>query len=52
MFNGKNPISMILGTAGVLFMMAMAFGILPTNIALFLGVSCFIVAGLVKRLVR
>lgn len=35
----------ILGIVGVLFMLAMTFDILPRNIALFLGVACFVIAG-------
>ena len=45
-----NLISVILGTLGVLFMMAMAFSVMPTNLAIFAGVACFIVAGAVKRI--
>ena len=45
-----NIISVILGTLGVLFMMAMAFSIMPTNLAIFAGVACFILAGAVKRI--
>jgi len=44
-----NLISIVLGTLGVLFMMAMAFGILPTNMAIFACIACFIIAGAVKR---
>ena len=45
----SDTIPMILGTAGVLFIMAMAFKILPANYAIFAGVACFIIAGAVKR---
>ncbi|MFL6213227.1 MAG: hypothetical protein ACJ74J_04955 [Blastocatellia bacterium] len=45
-----NLISIVLGTLGVLFMMAMAFSILPTNLAIFASIACFIIAGAVKRL--
>ena len=45
-----NLVVVVLGTLGVLFMMAMAFGILPTNLAIFAGVACFIIAGAVKRI--
>lgn len=44
--------STILGTLGVLFMLAMAFKILPFNYAIFAGVACFILAGTVRRLGR
>ena len=42
----------ILTTLGVLFMIAMAFQILPFNIAIFSGVACFILAGTVRRIGR
>ncbi len=43
--------AIILSTLGVLFMMAMAFGVLlPRSYSLFLGVACFILAGMVGRL--
>lgn len=44
--------STILGTLGVLFMLAMAFKILPFNYAIFAGVACFILAGTVRRFGR
>ena len=44
-----NLISVALGTLGVLFFMAMAFRLLPTNLAIFAGIACFIIAGAVKR---
>ena len=37
---------------GILFMIAMAFQILPFNYAIFAGVACFILAGTVRRLGR
>lgn len=40
----------ILSTVGVLFMLAMAFGVLPANIALFAGVASFVIAGVVWSL--
>ena len=49
MQNRAQLVAMILGTLGVLFIMAMAFNILPANYAIFAGVACFIVAGVVKR---
>ena len=49
MQNRAQVVAMILGTIGVLFMMAMAFKILPANYAIFAGVACFIVAGAVRR---
>ncbi|MEN3333227.1 MAG: hypothetical protein V7641_2592 [Blastocatellia bacterium] len=50
MSDKANLIAMILGTLGILFFMAMAFRILPTNLAIFAGIACFIIAGAVKRL--
>jgi hypothetical protein len=44
-----NVIAIVLGTLGVLFFMAMAFSILPKNLAIFAGIACFIIAGAVKR---
>ncbi|MBV7334788.1 hypothetical protein KFU94_42425 [Chloroflexi bacterium TSY] len=32
---------------GVLFLLASSFSILPSNIAIFLGIACFIIAGAV-----
>jgi hypothetical protein len=43
---------MILSTLGILFMLAMAFKILPFNLAIFAGVACFILAGTVRRVGR
>ena len=42
--------AIILSTLGILFMIAMAFQILPFNIAIFAGVACFILAGTVRRI--
>ncbi|HEV2762001.1 MAG TPA: hypothetical protein VGV38_03320, partial [Pyrinomonadaceae bacterium] len=43
--------AIILSTLGVLFMIAMAFGVLlPRTYALFFGVACFILAGMVGRI--
>ena len=49
MSDKANLIAMVLGTLGILFFMAMAFRILPTNLAIFAGIACFIIAGAVKR---
>lgn len=43
---------MVLSTLGILFMLAMAFKILPFNIAIFAGAACFILAGTVSRFGR
>jgi hypothetical protein len=45
-----NTVATILGVVGILFMMAMAFQIVPRNIGLFLGIASFIVAALVRTL--
>jgi hypothetical protein len=44
--------SKILSTLGILFTMAMAFKILPFNIAIFASGACFILAGAVWSLGR
>ena len=46
-----NTLGVIFGVLGILFMLAMAFGvILPRMYALFLGVACFVIAPAFKRL--
>lgn len=46
-----HTIATILGGVGVLFMLMMAFGVfLPRTTALFLGVACFVIAGVVRTL--
>jgi hypothetical protein len=35
----------VLGLLGVLFMLAMAFDVMPRKYALFAGVACFVIAG-------
>ncbi len=48
-----NTVATILGGVGVLFMLAMAFGVfLPRMYALFLGVACFVIAGIVRGMGR
>ena len=49
MSDKANIIATVLGVLGVLFFMAMAFSILPTNLAIFAGIACFIIAGAIKR---
>ena len=44
--------AIILSTLGILFMLAMAFQVLPFNIAIFAGVSCFILSGAARRIGR
>lgn len=50
MLNNPNTLAIILGTLGIIFMMAMAFQILSWNWAIFLGVSCFMLAGMMRRI--
>lgn len=51
MTNGKvNIIAMMVMTLGIIFFIAMAFGVMPRNYALFAGVSCFIIATMVRRI--
>jgi Trk-type K+ transport system membrane component len=45
-------IAIILSTLGILFSLAMAFKIMPFNIALFGSGSCFVLAGAVSRIGR
>jgi hypothetical protein len=40
-------IARVLGLVGVLFMLAMAFDMMPRKYALFAGIACFVVAGFV-----
>ena len=40
-----NTIARVLGLVGVLFMLAMAFDMMPRRYALFAGVACFVIAG-------
>jgi len=47
--NKANIIAIALGTLGTLFMISMAFGVLPFKIAIFAGVACYILAGAVRR---
>jgi hypothetical protein len=35
----------VLGLVGVLFMLAMAFDMMPRKYALFAGIACFVIAG-------
>lgn len=46
-----NTLGVIFGVLGILFMLAMAFGVfLPRMYALFLGVACFVIAPAFRRL--
>jgi hypothetical protein len=46
----SRTIALILMAVGVLFMISTGFRLLPWNIAVFAGIACFILAGLVRRL--
>lgn len=49
--HNRSAAAMILSALGVLFMIAMAFGVLlPRSYSLSLGVACFVLAGLAQRL--
>ena len=50
--NSATTWPIILTTVGILFFIAMAFRLLPSNYALFGGVACFILAGMARRIVR
>ena len=43
-------VTIILSTVGVLFFISTGFSLLPWNIAVFAGIACFIVVGMVKKL--
>lgn len=43
-------LSVSLITAGIIFMLAMAFNILPGKLAIFSGTVCFVLSGMVGRL--
>ncbi len=47
-------ISTVLTSTGILILMAMAFDLFDTNdnVMLFVGVACFIIAGLVRSIAR
>ena len=40
-------IARVLGLVGVLFILAMAFDLMPRKYALFAGIACFIIAGFI-----
>lgn len=45
-----NTLAIILGTLGVIFMVSTGFQILPWKWAVFLGIACFFLAGMVRRI--
>jgi hypothetical protein len=46
----SDTLAIILGTLGVVFMIASGFQIMPWKWAVFLGVACFIFAGMMRRI--
>ena len=40
-----NIAARVLGLLGVLFILAMAFDVMPRKYALFAGIACFVIAG-------
>lgn len=46
----RKMVSTILSTLGVLFILASSFDILQSNSGIFLGMACFIIAGVVWSL--
>ncbi|MFA5355988.1 MAG: hypothetical protein WC301_01070 [Candidatus Omnitrophota bacterium] len=44
----------IFSTAGILLLLGAAFDILPVsdNLAIFLGIACFIIAGAIKKIMK
>lgn len=50
MEDNAKTIPIILATLGTIFMIAMAFGVLPMKYALFAGVACYILAGTARRI--
>jgi hypothetical protein len=47
-----NMIAVIMTTTGILFFIAMAFGVLQFKYAMFFGVACFILATMTRRLMK
>ena len=50
MANNSQTLAIILGTLGVVFMVASGFQIMPWKWAIFLGVSCFMFAAMMRRI--
>ncbi|HNW40025.1 MAG TPA: hypothetical protein PKI44_06355 [Candidatus Omnitrophota bacterium] len=44
----------VLNGAGILLLLAAAFDVLPIsdNLAIFLGLACFIISGIIKRITK
>lgn len=49
MENKARTMAIVFSTLGLIFMMAMAFQVLPYKYAIFAGVSCFFLAGMCRR---
>ena len=50
MISQSETLAIILGTLGVVFMIASAFQIMPWRWAIFLGVACFMFAAMMRRI--
>lgn len=50
MEDNTKVIPIVLSTLGIIFIMAMAFGLMATKYALFAAIVCFILAGTARRL--
>lgn len=50
MENKARTMTIVFSTLGLIFMMAMAFQVLPYKYAIFAGVSCFFLAGMCRRI--
>jgi hypothetical protein len=49
---GKSDVVVIaLGTLGTLFFISMAFSLMPSTVAIFAGIACYIIAGAVRQIV-
>ncbi|MBI3651444.1 MAG: hypothetical protein HY231_10535 [Acidobacteria bacterium] len=46
------PLAVMLGVIGTLFIMAMAFDLMPGKIAIFAAIACYVLAAAVKRLAK
>jgi hypothetical protein len=50
--NNKNQLAVILGVCGTLFFIASGLGVLPWKYAVFAGIACYIIAGMVRQTAR
>ena len=48
---GEN-IAKALSTIGILSILAMAFGVCPSNLSLFAGIACLIIAGAIRSMTK